>query len=318
MYYPYLRGKQFELLALREFASDYAVNCQVFPIIEPVKSSFNSIKIAIKKLKENNVSFALILNPKKGDLIGKVDTILSDLNDVLVEGNWIPAYIVEARNSKGIFDHIQDMKFQSAMLICNESVDTNQLEFKQLLGMNQVSKVVFADSNRSFKRELAKIGKETIRLDDKFNVQKRNSDYISIPEEMFSEEVFYYKTEDGFAGFSDYTVLSSEYIDGGMLPKALAIHLTYQKHDEIWIRHFVSDTNDDNSDIQGKFGEAAKKAIDFFTEISYSNQAIEELKRYYNDGQYPGLGVLKKLSIKSHLELINSILTSTAQQHENL
>ena len=191
MYYPYLRGKQFELLALREFASDHADNCQVFPIIEPVKSSFNSMKIAIKKLKENNVSFALILNPKKGDLIGKVDTILSDLNDVLVEGSWIPAYIVDSKNSKGIFDHIQELKFQSSMLICNESVDTNQLEFKQLLGLDEVSKVVFTDNNRSFKRELAKMGKETIRLDDKFNAQKRNSDYLSIPEEMFSEEVFY-------------------------------------------------------------------------------------------------------------------------------
>jgi len=312
MYYPYLRGKQFELLALREFASDHADNCQVFPIIEPVKSSFNSMKIAIKKLKENNVSFALILNPKKGDLIGKVDTILSDLNDVLVEGSWIPAYIVDSKNSKRIFDHIQEYEFQSSMLICNESVDTNQHEFKQLLGLDEVSKVVFADNNRSFKRELAKMGKETIRLDDKFNAQKRNSDYLSIPEEMFSEEVFYYKSEDGFAGFSDYTVLSSEYIDGGMLPKALAIHFTYQKHNEIWIRHFVSDTNDDNSNIQGKFGEAAEKAIFFFRALPYTNKAIDELSRYYVEGQYPGLGVLKKLSIKSHLELINSILTTQA------
>lgn len=312
MYYPYLRGKQFELLALREFVSDYAENCQVFPIIEPVKSSFNSMKIAIKKLKESNVSFALILNPKKGDLIGKVNTILSDLNDVLVEGNWIPAYIVDSRNSKGISEHIKEMLFPTTMLICNESVDTNQPEFKQLLGMDEVTKVVFADNNRSFKRELAKMGKETIRLDDKFNAQKRNSDYISIPEEMFSEEVFYYKTEDNFAGFSDYTVLTSEYIDGGMLPKALAIHLTYQKHNEIWIRHFVSDTNDDNSNIQGKFGEAAEKAISFFKTLPYTNNAINELTRYYNDGQYPGLGVLKKLSIKSHLELVNSILTTQA------
>jgi hypothetical protein len=312
MYYPYLRGKQFELLALREFATSNVAACLVFPIIEPVKSSFNSMKLAIKKLNETHTSFALILNPRKGELVGKFETVLAELNEVLVGANWTPAYIVDYRNSKGISEHITEMNYTSAMIICDESVDTNNSAFKQLLEMHQVSKVVFSDNNRAFKRELSKLQKEAIRIDDKFNAQKRNSDYVNIPEEQFSEEVFYYK-EDNFAGFSDYTVLSSEYIDGGMLPKALAIHFTFQKNKEIWIRHFVSDTNDDNSNIQGKFAEAAVKAIAFFESLSYTNNAIEELKRYYNTEQYPGLGVLKKLSIKSHLELINMILTQQAE-----
>jgi len=311
MYYPYLRGKQFELLALREFATNYAGTCHVFPIIEPVKSSFNSMKLAIKKLNEVKVPFAFIINPKKGELVGKFETVLAELDEVLSEAIWTPAYIVDYRNSKRISEHINEKNYISVMLICDESVDTNQLAFKQLLEMNQVMKVVFADNNRSFKRELSRLQKEAIRIDDKFNAQKRNSDYENIPEEQFSEEVFYYN-EDNFAGFSDYTVLSSEYIEGGMLPKALAIHFTYQKNKEIWIRHFVSDTNDDNSNIQGKFAEAAIKAIQFFDELPYTNNALEELNRYFKTEQYPGLGVLKKLSIKSHLELINNILTIQA------
>jgi hypothetical protein len=269
------------------------------------------MKLAIKKLNEVNVSFALILNPKKGELVGKFETVLAELNEVLVEGFWTPAYIVDYRNSKGISAHINEMNYASVMLICDESVDTNQAAFKQLLELDQVMKVVFADNNRSFKRELSRLQKEAIRIDDKFNAQKRNSDYENIPEEQFSEEVFYYK-EDNFAGFSDYTVLSSEYIEGGMLPKALAIHFTYQKNKEIWIKHFVSDTNDDNSNIQLKFAEAAVKAIGFFEQLPFTNNAIEELKRYYSTEQYPGLGVLKKLSIKSHLELINVILFNQA------
>ncbi len=311
MYYPYLRGKQFELLALREFVTNYAGTCHVFPIIEPVKTSFNSMKLAIKKLNEVKVPFALIINPKKGELVGKFETVLAELDEVLSEAIWTPAYIVDYRNSKGISANITEQNYSSVMLICDDSVDTNQAAFKQLLELDQVLKVVFADNNRSFKRELSRLQKEAIRIDDKFNAQKRNSDYENIPEEQFSEEVFYYK-EDNFAGFSDYTVLSSEYIDGGMLPKALAIHFTYQKNKEIWIRHFVSDTNDDNSNIQGKFAEAAVKAIGFFEQLPFTNNAIEELKRYYTTEQYPGLGVLKKLSIKSHLELINNILTSQA------
>ena len=45
MYYPYLRGRQFELLALRDFAESLQGSAsQVFPIIEPVRENKNSLK----------------------------------------------------------------------------------------------------------------------------------------------------------------------------------------------------------------------------------------------------------------------------------
>lgn len=310
MYYPYLYGKQFELLALREFLDQYADNCQICPIIEPVKSSFNSLRIAVKKFQETNIPFALVVNPSKGDYSKNIKMSDDDLNELLIDCTvCIPSYIVNANTAINVIRQINEKKYVDVLLICDDSVDLNKPEYKSLLEMSQVKRVIFPDNNRSFKRELSRLGKDAIRLDDNFKTQKRNSDYSSIPEEFFSEEVFYYKTEDHFAGFSDYTVLSSEFIDGGMLPKALAMHFTYLKNQEIWIRHFVSDSNEDNSNIQGKFGEAANKVIGFFQGISYTNQAIKELTNYYSESQYPGLGVLKKLAIKSHLELINSILT---------
>lgn len=68
MYYPYLRGRQFELIALREFALNHGDNSNVTPIIEPVKIKFNNMKLAIPKLIEGNVKFALILNPLVGEI----------------------------------------------------------------------------------------------------------------------------------------------------------------------------------------------------------------------------------------------------------
>jgi hypothetical protein len=130
MYYPYLRGKQFELLALREFAEKYSDDCKVFPIIEPVKSSFNSMKIAFKKLNEKNVPYALILNPQNGDLIGKAETILNELEELLSNTDkWIPAYMLNT-NSKGIRSNIQTKGYQQVMLICQDSIDTNNQDFK--------------------------------------------------------------------------------------------------------------------------------------------------------------------------------------------
>ena len=37
MYFPYLRGRQFELIALRELIENDCINSSIIPIIEPVK-----------------------------------------------------------------------------------------------------------------------------------------------------------------------------------------------------------------------------------------------------------------------------------------
>jgi hypothetical protein len=308
MYYPYLRGKQFELLALREFADIVSDKCNVFPIIEPVKDSFNSMKIALKKLQSKEIAFALILNPQCGDIINNTDLILAELEKELSEKEyWMPAYIVN-NNSKKIRNQIKKLDFTNVMLICSESVDANDSDFIELISLPSVATILISGDNRSLKRKVEKLKKEVIRLDDQFKPQKKNVNYVGISEEKFTEEHKFYM-EDGYSGFSDYTVLPKDFSEGGRLPYAVAIHLTYEKNEEeIWVRHFVSDTNDDNTNIQGKFGEAAEKAVAFFRKIGYSNSAIDELKRYYRDEQYPGLGVLKKISIKNHLELINSTL----------
>lgn len=94
-----------------------------------------------------------------------------------------------------------------------------------------------------------------------------------------------------------------------MLPYAVAIHMTYEKnHDEIYVRHFVSDTNDDQSNIQRKFFEATTKVKDFFAGRDKTT-AINELIQLLDDEKYPGLGIIKKLSIQNHIELMNRILS---------
>ena len=86
MYYPYLRGRQFELIALREFALQRGDNNNIIPIIEPVKKTFNSMKLAIPKLIEGNVKFALILNPQVGEMEDN-NQIVDELNDKLTDNS---------------------------------------------------------------------------------------------------------------------------------------------------------------------------------------------------------------------------------------
>jgi len=309
MYYPYLRGKQFELIALREFADLYN-NYKVIPIIEPVKTVFNSMVLAITTMKRNGLKFVLILNPQVGDIIDGTQVIETALANVLADRTiWNPAFIVNNDNHQQIFSQINNQNYQDVFLICKDNLDTSAASLAQIIQMENVTHIILNASHSRMKRLADKSRKSVIRLDDNFTPQRKNKDYLTISEEMFTEEHNFFDN-DGYAGISDYTVLPSDFIDGGMLPYAIAIHWTYKKNsDSIWVRHFVSDSNDDNTNIQGKFAEASSKAIDFFDSNNIMNNAVGELKSYFREGQYPGLGVIKKLSIKNHIELMNQIFT---------
>ncbi|RTY89317.1 sce7725 family protein [Flavobacterium sp. GT3R68] len=307
MYYPYLRGRQFELIALREFAGCRGEHNNVIPIIEPVKKTFNSMKIALPILRNASIKFALVLNPQVGE-IDNYNQIIDGLGDCLIgEDSWIPAFIV-SNNYDEIGKLIVETGYSDVMIICNGLTDTSNESFSQLVVSQKVKYIVVSQENRTLKRSLSGQDKFLIRLDDKFNGQKRNSDYLEMSEEKFSEEHLFYKDE-GYHGFSDYTVLVSDFLEGGSAPFAVAIHLTYQKeNDEVWIRHFTSKSNFDRANIQGKFAEALEKAVTFINSNDIHNEATNELRNYHNESKYPGLGMVKKISIKNHLELINGII----------
>lgn len=309
MYFPYLRGKQFELIALREFAIQYPNTEQIIPIIEPVKSTFNGLTTAARIMFEQNLRFALVLNPADVDFKRITKDILSEIS-ILSENmeKWIPTFLYQ-NNGETILSAIQDQELNNVMVIFKNGIDISD-SILNFLSHSQIQYIVNGDPNsRITMRRLSLLeNKRIIRLDNCFAEQPRNVDYLNIPEDKFTEQHRFY-SDDHFYGISDYTALPKDFIDGGMLPYAVAIHMTYEKNqDEIYVRHFVSDTNDDQSNIQRKFFEAATKLKYFFTDRTKTT-AINELITLLDDEKYPGLGVIKKLSIKNHIELMNSILT---------
>lgn len=309
MYFPYLRGKQFELIALREFAIQYPNTEQIIPIIEPVKSTFNGLTTAARIMFEQNLRFALVLNPADGDFKRITKDILSEIS-ILSENmeKWIPTFLYQ-NNGETILSAIQDQELNNVMVLFKNGIDISD-SILNFLSHSQIQYIVNGDPNsRITMRRLSLLeNKRIIRLDNCFAEQPRNVDYLNIPEDKFTEQHRFY-SDDHFYGISDYTALPKDFIDGGMLPYAVAIHMTYEKNqDEIYVRHFVSDTNDDQSNIQRKFFEAATKLKYFFTDRTKTT-AINELITLLDDEKYPGLGVIKKLSIKNHIELMNSILT---------
>lgn len=308
MYYPFLRARQFELIALRELATEGATQGVIVPILEPVKKTHNNLNLAHKVFQEKDQSAYLVINPKFGELAGDSQFYLEYLATLNYEV-FLPAFHYR-NNAEYINQSIEQFGLTNCMLICENDIEGDDTNFKSITELDAVSLITVNDPgrNRSLNRYIRGLQKGFIRLDDLFEKKDRNSDFLDVTEHRFSEEHIHYSTE-GFEGFSDYTVLPSEYVEGGSTPRAVVIHLTYLNiQNEIWIRHFTSETNDSIANVQGKFAEAAAKAVNYCRQNGLSNSAITELETYFDTEHYPGLGTVKKLSIKNHLLILSNFL----------
>lgn len=311
MYFPYLRGKQFELIALREISEIMANKIEsVSPIIEPVKNS-STLKSTLLELRNKNINFNIIINPSVGDLKNSSGTVLDVIQEQLNGfSNYQIAIIVNERTNVPEMLNIlreRDIEFAGITLI-HEAVTnvsaiidfTNDFSFK-----NNV--IYFQKTSRRYNREFDR--NTWVGLEDFFITQLKNADYLTVEDSQFSEEHLYYQ-QDGFKGFSDFLTIGDNYSETGFLPYAVAIHLSYADNDnKIRIKHFVSDSNDDASDIGGKFAEALEKLVTWCEKNNIPDTiAILQFKELYRTGHFPGLGSIKKLSIMHHIELVLNLI----------
>ena len=97
MYFPYLRGKQFELLALRELAVLPLDGTKLSPIIEPLKVDTRTILTMIRTI-PRQLNIQLIVNPEHGE-IKNGNRVIAELVVTLNNAgytNIIPTFIVSA------------------------------------------------------------------------------------------------------------------------------------------------------------------------------------------------------------------------------
>lgn len=312
MYFPYLRARQFELIALRELADEGILSSYVMPIIEPVKLSLNNLNLANNKFISKGVTPYLIVNPLVGEKIGDTVYYLDYLKALEESSFNIAFHFID--NLHYIEQQIETYNIDQCMIICLDNF-SNESELRAICQNPKVSHIVLLDpnKNRSLDRFIKSLRKSYITLSDQFEKQQRNSDYLEIPAHKFTEEHLYYRVDD-YSGFSDFGLLPREYSDSGSTPRAVVIHLSYvdKSHEnEIWVRHFTSESDGESIvNVQGKFHEAAVKAIRFCDSLPLSNSAITELKNYCDEERYPGLGTVKKISMKNHIIIVNEFLNN--------
>lgn len=302
MYYPYLRSKQNEMLALREISQSTIEHSVVYshitPIIEPIRD-LPTLDKTIDEMEKAHIPYAVILNA--GD--NKVAEVYQWLSK---EGRqyYAPAFLCDDS-----IPSIQDLDTMppNIMLVFKNHIDSDNEKLLPLFA-NQSVKTIVGSMSRSLKRKLLQEQKQLVTFSpDAFHPQNTNALYGNTPDELYTEEHTFYK-EEQFAGFSDFCVLPKNLQDKGMMPTTLAIHLTYKKNDdEIWVRHFLSDTQLGRENIQRKFQETAIHVRNFYA-TNPTTVAVKTLLKCLEDGHYPGLGKLKEFSVWNHLELVNRLL----------
>lgn len=306
MYFPYLRGRQFELLALRELLENDLIGENVVPVIEPIKPTSTLAKtLELYSRKEH--LHAVIMNPIVGEFTAKIKEKNrdEDSNVDIIYQNLESDYLVQAYiMKKDSSSYLTKRKDLDNLMIINPKRDCLD-EYLKVYDKSEPRYTLLPD-DRTFTR---KAPKSKVMFDDKFPKASRNADYSKNEDEFFSEDHLYFRDE-GFKGFSDYSVVGAEYNESGFAPLAVAIHIVYfDQKKELRVHHFVSDSNADINDPAGKFGEALTKLVEW---VDMNNPPLTAgLKSFldcYETGKYPGLGTVKKYSIMHHLELMNMYL----------
>lgn len=302
MYFPYFRGRQYELLALKELALGKLIPPSIIPVVEPVKfiPALNNSLVAFRNAE---LQIGLILNPNVGDLATEDETIDQLIDRLYMSEMIIPSVLTNESTGATISKLTKkDVPNKNVLAVLD---DRDYLDVYCSLFDQAPPHYTLCSDERLIRR---RVKQNKILFDDRFKKRNRNADY---PEDEFFSDNHLDLETDNYAGFGDYSIVGSEYIESGFAPYAVAIHIVYFAEDSsLRIKHFISDSNDDISDVAGKFYQAVTKLYNWYIsgQEKQLTTGLQILLDHYNNGTYPGLPTLKKLSIMHHLELVGKYL----------
>lgn len=307
-YFPYFRGKQYELITIRE-CSDIFKNSNFVPIIEPVKEQLSGLSKTIDTVVDASGQLIVISNPEVGDFSHNNSELLKFLEEKHTENKTIIVGIIlnESTSLESAIEMCRNFEGRQISLIHSGFSKARDLAVFIQENNFQINFSIF-ESEKAGKlyQKHFKFNDHQILLKDSFEKRNRNADHPDTPEIFSDLHVTY--TDENMTGFSDFLMVGNDYQVGGGPAYTIAIHLTFINDEDeniMYISHFKSDRQDTPTDPAGKFLEALNKLIDHLNSPEnkfYETSAILELKELHTKEHYPGLGYLKKLSMKHHIE----------------
>ena len=128
MYFPYLRGRQFELIAIRELLEEGLIGENIIPIIEPIKPTSTLIK-TLDIFAQHERTLAFIHNPQVGNYKNELGNIKEGkvkkkLNEIVYENNILPMHIMNSNSQAEIGQLVDNgLRKEDLMIFIDNSDD---------------------------------------------------------------------------------------------------------------------------------------------------------------------------------------------------
>ena len=317
MYYPYFRGKQYDLITIRENA-DLLAQSNFIPIVEPVKETLSGLTRTLDAVSTAQGKLILIVNPENGDHVGNSDAIHSLFQNELKDHSNISVGILLTEEIK--VEKVEELSnsfenrpitlihagFSDGRLL-SESIKINSLNPHHVFFEEYCGKLY----RKHFRNQ------HRVLLRDGF---QRRANRLHPAVEFFSD-IHATFPEEGMNGFGDFLIVGDEYSETGGPAYAVAIHLTFidpHKDDGMYLHHFKSIRHDTPTDPAGKFAEALDKLVAELNQTEthlLRTKAVEEFVELHKRGHFPGLGYVKKLSMQHHIETLAHYFLQQNQQN---
>jgi hypothetical protein len=312
MYHPYFRGKQYDLITVREMARLLSV-AGFRAIIEPVRETLAGLEKALDAVVEANGRAVVVVNPHHGDLSGAGEPVTKLLREKFFDLTSISAGILlkaETTTAEALECYAAHVDHRPVFIHAGFS------EARELLDaleppIEEQCHIFFEGHGKLYQRHFK--GAHRVLLKDGFE-RKRNRDYD--PVEPFSDLHVTFEDE-GMNGFGDFLIVGDEFRESGGPAYAVAIHLTFidpAQDDAMFIYHFISDRRDTPQDPAGKFAEALANMIGKLESGEskvLETAAVKEFLDLHRKGHFPGLGYVKKLSMNHHIETLARYFKAT-------
>ncbi|WP_431293511.1 sce7725 family protein [Pedobacter sp. P26] len=292
MYFPFLRGKQFEIEALLEVPS--RVYSNTLPIIEPVNLPRRKL---YKSLADNNIPFILITNPFHpagnrvitSEIQVLVDTDLSGYQGLSL------GFIIDNRFSVNELANFfaNNSNLDKVIIFNYNPLIADLIAIQNVISANRTAYIVFDEKKTNYTtRNAFSSYSNLILLTDGFQRELRNADY---PPASTFDSYFASWATSGWAGIGDYATIGDHFNLGGGQVYVVTLHVTIQTTGGLEVRHFSSTFN---PTVQGfsaqKFAEANSQLVTSPYTLSLLSSGLDIYRDLDARNHNPQLGVAKK------------------------
>lgn len=305
MYFPYLRGKQYEIFAVRE--SSCLLNNRILPVFEPTTLAPATHNRFLGIVKSGG-RFALIVNSANGKPAPRPTDVIQLLNrlESHVPGAALPAFEIRAGQPIAhVSSFAQTFASQQCVLVHRNHTHSSTALSKALSPLSRPAVQILLAGGAPLHVVQALPSAGTVLLRDGFN---RCTPNVNYPRQSNFDDLLYTYRRLGFDGFSDFSIVGDSYSTGGGAAKNVAIHLTELHTATIVTNHFVSRNVPQRGNDPAKYFDALTLFVSHTGQplkAQLNTQGVREYHQSHSSRHYPGLGKLKQWSMMHHMEIID-------------